>query len=99
MLHRRVEAVGWVVLGMECAWRVSWCCGSEHGRYDLSCMQKLWRALAVLGLYGMLECTLCFEIILLLNMADIYCLLYVMWKAVVGMSSTVCRVHLVVVDG
>ena len=27
---------------------------TEHGRYGLSCMQKLWSAWAVLGLYGML---------------------------------------------
>ena len=62
----------------------------EHGRYDLSCMQKLWRALAVLGLYGMLE---------YIAAEDIYCHLYVMWKAVEGMTSAVCRVHLVIVDG
>ena len=29
----------------------------------------------MLGLYGMLECKLCFEILLLLNMADMNCLL------------------------
>ena len=34
----------------------------------------------MLGLYGMLECKLCFEILLLLNMADMNCLL--LWKAV-----------------
>ena len=44
---------------------------SEHGRYGLSCTQKLWSAQAVLSLYGMLECKLCHEIVLLLNMADI----------------------------
>ena len=27
---------------------------TEHGRYGLSCMQKLWSAQAVLSLYGML---------------------------------------------
>ena len=34
-------------------------------------MQKLWSVQAVLSLYGMLECMLCSEILLLLNMADI----------------------------
>ena len=33
-------------------------------------MQKLWSALAVLDLYGMLEFRLCCEILLLLNMAE-----------------------------
>ena len=37
----------------------------------------------MLGLYGMLECKLCFAF---------------MWKAVESMSSAGCRVHLVVVD-
>ena len=51
------KAVGRVVLGvwcmLICAWKV--CYGGcnvvavEHGRYSLSCMQKLW---AVKGLYG-----------------------------------------------
>ena len=41
--------------------------GTEHGRYGLSCMQKLCSAQAVLGLYVMLECKLCCEILLLLN--------------------------------
>ena len=40
---------------------------TEHGRYGLSYMQKLWSAQAVLSLYGMLECKLC---LLLLNVAD-----------------------------
>ena len=43
---------------------------TEDGGYCLSCMQKLWSAQAVPSLYGMLECKLCCEI-LLLNMADI----------------------------
>ena len=42
-----------------------------HGRYGQSCMQKLWSAQAGLSLYGMLECMLCSEIVLLLNVADI----------------------------
>ena len=36
----------------------------------LACIQKLWSAWAMLGLYGMLECKVCCEILLLLNMAD-----------------------------
>ena len=44
---------------------------TEYGRYDMSCMQKLWSAQAVLSLYGMLECKLCCEILLLLSVADI----------------------------
>ena len=44
---------------------------TEHGRCGLSCMQKLWGAQAVLSLYGMLECKLCCEIVLLLNVADV----------------------------
>ena len=44
---------------------------TEHGRYSQSCMQKLWSAQAVLSLYGMLECMLYSEIVLLLNVADI----------------------------
>ena len=40
-------------------------------RCGQSCMQKLWSAQAVLSLYGMLECKLCREIVLLLNVADI----------------------------
>ena len=50
------------------------CCNAiatEHGRYSQSCMQKLWSAQAVLSLYGMLECMVCSEIVLLLNVADI----------------------------
>ena len=50
------------------------CCNAiatEHGRYSQSCMQKLWSAQAVVSLYGMLECMLCSEIILLQNVADI----------------------------
>ena len=50
------------------------CCnaiGTEHGKYGLSCIQKLWSAQAVLSLYGMLESKLCCEILLLLNVADI----------------------------
>ena len=43
----------------------------EHGRHGLSCMQKLWSAQAVLNLYGILECKLCCEILLLMNMAGI----------------------------
>ena len=43
---------------------------TEHGEYDQSCIQKLWSARAVLCLCGMLECKLCFEILLLMNMAD-----------------------------
>ena len=43
----------------------------EHGRYGLSCMQKLWSEQAVLSLYGMLQYNLCCEILLLLNLADI----------------------------
>ena len=76
------KAVGWVVLGhiysaCWCAWRVSCVLGgcnaiaTKHGRYGLSCMQKLWSAQAVLSLYGMLECKLCCEILLLLNIGDI----------------------------
>ena len=41
---------------------------TEHARYGLSCM---WSAQAVLSLYEMLECKLCHEIVLLLNVADI----------------------------
>ena len=44
---------------------------TEHGRCGLSCIQKLWSAQPVLSLYGMLECKLCCEILLLLNVADI----------------------------
>ena len=44
----------------------------KHGRYGLYCMQKLWSAQAVLSPYGMLECNLCCEILLLLNVADIF---------------------------
>ena len=44
---------------------------TEYGRYDVSCMQKLWSAQAVLSLYGMLEYMLCSDIVLLLNVADI----------------------------
>ena len=44
---------------------------TEHCRYGLCCMQKLWSAQAVLSLYGMLVCKLCCEILLLLNVADI----------------------------
>ena len=50
------------------------CCNAvatEHGRYGQSCMQKLWSTQAVMSLYGMLECILCGEIALLLNVADI----------------------------
>ena len=36
--------------------------GTEHGRYGLSCIQKLWSGQAMLSLYGMLECKLCCEI-------------------------------------
>ena len=32
------------------------------------------------GLYGVLECKLCFEILLLMTMADMDCLF--MWKAI-----------------
>ena len=41
----------------------------------LVCRSYGVHAKAVLGLYGMLECKLCFEILLLLNMADMNCLL------------------------
>ena len=44
---------------------------TEHGRYGLSSMQKLWSVQAVLSPYGMLECKLCCEILLLVNMAGI----------------------------
>ena len=40
---------------------------TEHRRYGLSCMQKLWSAQAVLSLYGILVCKLCCEIVLLLT--------------------------------
>ena len=50
-------------------------CATEHSRYGMSCIQKLWSAQAVLSLYGMLECVLCCEILLLLDMADMNCLL------------------------
>ena len=46
---------------------------TEHGRYGLSCMQKLRSALVVLSLYGMLECQLCCELLLLLNKAHMAC--------------------------
>ena len=52
------------------------CCNAiatEHGRYGLSCMQKLWNAQAVVSLYGMLECKLWCEIVLLLNVVDMSC--------------------------
>ena len=49
--NRKVEAVGWVVLGVECmlmcARRVSYVVGNcsvvatEHGKHDVSCTQKL----------------------------------------------------------
>ena len=29
-------------------------CATEHSRYGMSCIQKLWSAQAVLSLYGML---------------------------------------------
>ena len=44
---------------------------TKHGRYGLSCMQKLWSAQAVLSLYGMLESRLCCKIVLLLYVAYI----------------------------
>ena len=54
--RRVVEAVGWVVLGVECMLMCmgsELCCGwlqcscyTEHGRYGLSWMQKLWNAWA-----------------------------------------------------
>ena len=67
---------------------------TEHGRYALSCMQKLWSAQAVLNPYGMLECRskLCCEILLLLNMADI------LYAEGCGVSSGEYRVHLVGVN-
>ena len=40
---------------------------TEHGRYSISCMQKLWSACAVLSLYGMLDCELRCELLLLLQ--------------------------------
>ena len=40
---------------------------TEHGRYGLSCMQKLWSAQAVLSVYGMLVCKLCCEVVLQLE--------------------------------
>ena len=44
-------------------------------------MQKLCSARTMLGLYGMLEFKLCCEILLLLNMADMGCLLCVrLWS-------------------
>ena len=69
------KAVGWVVLVCSacwCAWRVSYVVGgckliaTEHGRCCLSCMWSSW---AVLCLYGMLDCQLCWEFLLLLYMA------------------------------
>ena len=45
----------------------------------------------MLGLYSMLECNLCCEILLLLDMADTDCL---MWKT--GESNAECCVHIVV---
>ena len=57
---------------------------TEHGRYSLLCMhacrtcevhEQCW------SLYGVLECELCCELLLLLNMADMHGL-PCMWKAV-----------------
>ena len=63
---------------------------TEHGRYGLSCMQKLWSARAVLGLYGMLGVELCCEI-LLLDMAH----RVVFYVEGCRMSSAEYHVHLV----
>ena len=59
-----------------CAWKVSYVVdgcneiAAEYGRYDLPCMQKLWSASVVLGLYGLLECKLCDILIILRAMSD-----------------------------
>ena len=66
--------------------------GTEHGRYGLSCMQKLCSAQAILGLYVMLECKLCCEILLLLNVAD------TLYVEGCGVSSGECIVYLVGVN-
>ena len=49
----------------------------------------------MLGLYSMLECNLCCEILLLLDMADMGCFFYV---EDCGESNAECCVHLVGVD-
>ena len=56
--------------------------------------EQCWVCMA----YSMLECKVhvCFEILVLLSMADMDCLF--MWKAVECMSSEECSVYLVVVD-
>ena len=59
---------------------------TEHGRCGLSGMQKLWSA--VLSLYGMLECELCCELLLLLNMAP----MVVLHAKDYGVSSAECLV-------
>ena len=68
---------------------------TEHGRYDVrlvcrSCgvHEQCW-----LDLYGMLECKVhvCFEILLLLNIADMDCLF--IWKAIECMSIAECSVY------
>ena len=102
-VHRRVVEGSWegivgcVVHACWCAWRVCYVVGgcnvvaTEHGRYSLSCMQKLW---AVLGLHGMLG--------VLSYVVKFYCCW--MWQNLVwivfyvegcGVSSAEYRVHLV----
>ena len=63
----------WVATECSCywAWQI----------WSVLCMQKLWNAWAMLDLYDMLECKLCCNIVLLLDMADMDCLL-AMWKDV-----------------
>ena len=71
--------MGYVVGGCN----VQCTCCTEHGRYGLSCLyaetvesmssaadRGVALSRAMLGLYGMLEFKLCFEILLLLNIAD-----------------------------
>ena len=54
--------------------------------------EKLCSAQAVLSQYGMLECKLCYGILLMLNMADIF------YAEGCGVSSGECIVYLVGVN-
>ena len=51
---------------------------TEHGRYSLSCLQKTVSSAGSVWYVGSFK-TVCCEILLLLNMADMDCL---MWKDV-----------------
>ena len=95
-MHRRVvEGSGEDSAACWCAWRVCYVVSecnvvpTEHGRYSLTCMHKLW---AVLGLYGVLG--------VLSYVVKFYCCW--MWQIWIvfyvescGVTSAEYRVHLV----